>query len=231
MKAVILAAGRGTRLIPLTNTQPKCLLEIDGKAIIDYQIESVLDTGINEIIVVTGYLHELIKKHLGSKCHIIFNDKFSNTNSMYSLWLARHLLIGYNFVLLNGDVILSSELLKKIVKAKEKTAALIEIGRKAKTGEMNVIIENGVITEFSKSIKGDIASGESVQVTKFSVQDSFILFEEIEKIILGGNHKEFPAVAYKTLINKSGISPIYTEGLEWFEIDTIEDFEKKRNKG
>jgi len=224
MKAIILAAGRGTRLKPLTNKRPKCFVEVNGKPIIEYQIESLIEAGISDIFIVAGYMHEKVSKYLSSKYSIIINEKYDITNSMYSLWLAKDYLIRSEFLLLNGDVVLKKELIKKIVNYKEKTAALIETGRKIIDGEMNVIIKNGIITAFSKNIDSDIASGESVQITKFSKDDSSKLFNEIEKIISLGNLKEFPAAAYHVLIAESKIWPVYTDGLDWFEIDTIDDY-------
>ena len=86
MKALILAAGSGTRLKPLTNNKPKILLRFGNTNILEYLLNCLKESGINEIYVVTGYKSNQIKKKIGKNINLIFNKKYKLTNSIYSLF-------------------------------------------------------------------------------------------------------------------------------------------------
>ena len=101
MKAIILAAGQGTRLRPLTNDRPKCMVKFNDKPIINYIIETMHSVGISNIHIVTGYKSEILKAHLANEKGITFhlNKEYDTTNMLYSLWCAKDEL--------NDDVIIS----------------------------------------------------------------------------------------------------------------------------
>ena len=97
MKAVILAAGMGSRLRPLTRELPKGLIEIAGKSLLEYSLEALKENGIREVILVIGFLARRIEQELGGeygslKITYVFNEEYSHTGSMYSLSQARQLL-------------------------------------------------------------------------------------------------------------------------------------------
>src|ERR1043166_6546956 len=118
MKAVILAAGRGTRLREVHGERPKCLIEVDDKTILDHQIEGLLDAGIDEIAIMVGYeKQQIIRRvrkqfgHLAPPIEFIENSAFAITNNIYSLWMAREWINGDGFVCLNADVICDPQVL------------------------------------------------------------------------------------------------------------------------
>ena len=95
MNAVILAAGIGSRLSPITDTKPKCLVHVNGKPIIDYQIDALLSAGITSIFIVAGYRHDDLRRHLervyahSSSITMVVNEDYLTTNNMYSLHTVR----------------------------------------------------------------------------------------------------------------------------------------------
>ena len=93
MKAIILAAGLGTRLRPMTDNTPKALIKVKDKPLVEYQIEFLKEKGIDEIIVVVGYLHEQFD-YLKEKYNVelVFNDKYAEYNNFYSLYLVKEKL-------------------------------------------------------------------------------------------------------------------------------------------
>lgn len=104
MQAVILAAGTASRLRPLTEHCPKCLLQIGGKTLLERTIEAITGSGINEITVVTGYLKDMIVTFLNEHYpnltfHFIHNEDYASTNNIFSLWLARTQVEGKTFSL------------------------------------------------------------------------------------------------------------------------------------
>lgn len=111
MNAIILAAGMGTRLRPLTDNRPKALVKVNDQAIIERQIEYLKEIAIEEIIVVTGYLHEkfdYLTDKYGVK--LVYNDKYDVYNNGYSMYIVREYL--KNTFVLEGDVFLNTKLLK-----------------------------------------------------------------------------------------------------------------------
>jgi len=110
MKAVILAAGQGTRIRAVHGERPKCLIEVDNETILDHQIEGLYGAGIDEIAIVVGYEKQQIIRHVQKrfgrrvpKIHFIENPAFAISNNIYSLWLAREWVGGDGFVCLNAD--------------------------------------------------------------------------------------------------------------------------------
>ncbi len=109
MKAIILAAGKGTRLDG-TAVKPKCLVEIGGLTLLQRQVESLRELNIERIVLVIGFGAESIRKECDSDISFVENIHFAQTSSLYSLWLAReHLAEG--FVVLNSDVLFHPQLL------------------------------------------------------------------------------------------------------------------------
>ena len=115
MQAVILAAGRGERLGRLTRWRPKCLVEVGGRSLLQHQVRALRDLGIDRIAVVVGHLGELVRAAMASECEFIDNRRYAETNSLYSLWLARNWLDG-PFLLLNGDVLAHTEVYGRVVR-------------------------------------------------------------------------------------------------------------------
>lgn len=113
--AIILAAGKGTRLRPLTNEKPKCMVPVGGKPMLERQLDLLTRCGIKDIIVVTGYLEEKISDHRITKVH---NPDFDTTNMIYSLFCAEEYLRG-NIIVAYGDIIYSEEVLKKLMQSKK----------------------------------------------------------------------------------------------------------------
>ena len=118
MKAVILAAGMGKRLKDITLNTPKPLLKIANTTIIHYLVSCLKEIGIKDIYVVTGFKSKMIKKELGNLVNYIHNKKFKTTNSIYSLYLAKKYLQNSDFILANGDILLSKTCLSKVVRFK-----------------------------------------------------------------------------------------------------------------
>ena len=126
MIAVILNAGLGSRLLPLTKDIPKCLLQINGKSILEYQIDILRKNGVSEIIVVVGYKKEKILNILDNDITIIENPIYFKTNSSYSLWLTRNIVSGKKFLYLNGDLICHESVISKLLKSNNKCSIIIE---------------------------------------------------------------------------------------------------------
>lgn len=226
MKAVILAAGKGTRLGKMTATTPKCLVTVGERTILDYQLDALEAAGLTDIIVVSGYLADQVAGFSRGRYRTITNTDYEKTNSIYSLWLAREEVGASDFVLLNGDVVADPRMVTELVNSPHACATLIDNQKTCVDGEMNVIVQNGCIRAFSKEINASEADGESVQISKFGQREASLLFGRMGQLISAGETQHFPAYAYDIIFSQSRMSPVYV-GNHWHhEIDTREDYEK-----
>lgn len=127
MNSLILAAGTGTRLRPITNDIPKCLVKIGNKSLLDWQLENLKKAGIKNINIVTGYKQDKIIKDREIKFNkIYFNKSYNSTNMVKSLLLAKDLF--YTDLLISySDIIYKTEIVKLLLESKHKNAIIIDI--------------------------------------------------------------------------------------------------------
>jgi HAD superfamily hydrolase (TIGR01450 family) len=237
--AIILSAGIGSRLAPLTNTTPKCLIPVYDKSILDHQIYAMLESGINEFVIVVGYKREMVREHLEKfkdiKIHIIENTVYRETNNMYSLYLTFNKveeLISKKkldtVILLNGDVVFDSTILQNMlflegnIIASQKDVFYEE--------SMKITLkENGFINDIAKTITEQDAYGVSIDLYSFNIQGWNMLKNEVNRYIKDKQDlNKWTEVALKDLLNNpnSSFLPHDIKDAYWFEIDNIEDLKK-----
>ena len=229
MKAVILAAGLCTRICPVANGLPKCLLRFGDRAILDFQIDSLFNAGIEALAIVVGYGRQHVVDYVAErhpeKCgaiSFIVNPMFATTNNIYSLWLARQWIGQSDFICLNADVLYDPRIIVPAVTTRADISMIIDEEFREET--MKVIIRNGKIVAMSKSIPRQQLSGTYIGITTFSRRISGPLFSAIGALITEGRTDQFFNVAVERLI-ASG-TPVYftkTEGLPWAEVDDPSD--------
>ena len=225
MKAVILAAGQGTRIRSVHGEHPKCLIEVDGSTILDHQLDALSMTGINDVAIVVGYEKEQIISHVRARSlttnqhiHFIENPAFAITNNIYSLWLALDWLRGDHFIVLNADVIFDPDILQVAVRHTAPISMIVDPLWRDET--MKVIIEGDRVIEMSKKISREEFSGTYIGITVFSksIQNQF--FRKMHKLIGSGRENEFFNIAVQQLANEGvQVGFTNTEGLAWAEID------------
>ena len=121
--AIILAAGNGSRMGALTADRPKAMLDVAGSPLIDHQLEALAECGVHDVTLVVGYQQARLRQHLGTRVTYVENARYRDTNSVYSLWLARHVL-RRGAIVMNSDVLVSGALLRRLVSAPGEDAAL-----------------------------------------------------------------------------------------------------------
>ena len=224
MQAVILAAGKGTRMG--IKDVPKCLLKIGNKTIIEHQIDYLRNIGCKKILVVTGYNSNKIKNTLGNSAEYIFNKNFENSNNMYSLWEAQN-FIDDEFICIYGDLFFHRKILEKCVLSEDNIVLAVE--RNLRTETMKVKIENGKIAQVNKEIDSKNADGNFIGMAKFSKNSKKFLFQSIKELMKKGNEDAYYTLAIENLIKQEKIvNFIETEGLPWLDIDTNEEFDNAR---
>ena len=234
IKAIILSAGQGRRLLPLTKNSPKCLLSISGRTIIEWQIDALLTAGIEEIIVVTGFqtnqVEELLQQRYSNykKIKILFNPFFQVADNLASCWIARSAM-DCDFILLNGDTIFDKSLLSKVLESKSAPITLsIDYKKIYDEDDMKVqLTNNGLVQHVNKTLPTDQIDAESIGLTYFRSNGPMLFREAVEEAL------RYPAelnswylsiidmLARKNLVNVCEIS-----GHRWCEIDYPPDLIK-----
>jgi L-glutamine-phosphate cytidylyltransferase len=229
MRAVILAAGRGTRLNGLGGPGPKALVRLGGLTLIERQIRTLRAAGIGDIAVVVGCDADRVRAHCGVGITYVENERFAETNSLYSLWLARPLLYD-GCVVLNCDVLFHPQLLKDLLAARHEAALLLAYRRAgdAPVGdeEMKVQVQGGRVVAMSKTMAPDEADGENVGVLRFDASAVPLLVEKLDAIVGAGGLREWAPRAFAAFAAERPLHAIGTRGYPWIEIDFPEDFER-----
>jgi len=230
MKAVILAAGVASRLRPLTNHTPKCLLKVGSKNILELTIENLLANTISEIVIVTGYLENQIRDFIdlrfpGLNITLLHNELYESTNNIYSLWLARNALNGDDMLLMDSDIIFDHRIIEKLCSSERKNCLALKRHELSEEEIKVRIDQKGRVLEISKEVKLSEAAGESVGIELFGKEVIQALFKVIDrKINVEKNVNQFYEAAFQELINFS--HEIYAVDItEYFcmEIDTADD--------
>lgn len=230
MKAVILAAGVASRLRPLTNNTPKCLLKVGSKSILELAIENLIANKIFDIVIVTGYLENQIRDFLNVRfpelnISFYYNELYNSTNNIYSLWLARNAFHADDMLLLDSDIVFDNRIITKLFNSGYKSCLALK-RHDVLDEEIKVRTDNnGRVLEISKEVNPSEAAGESVGIELFSKELLRELFSVIDhKVNIEKNVNQFYEAAFQELINNN--HDIYTVDItEYFctEIDTIED--------
>jgi choline kinase len=232
MTGIILAAGIASRLRPLTNDTPKCLLPVGGAALLERTLRSLEHSGITECVIVTGYYHEKVEKfasalNLSMKLHFRFNSHFAFTNNNYSLWMAGQAAAGQDILLLDADILFDRRLLPLLLQAPHENALIMRASGKLGHEEIKLEVDgSGRIVRIGKEIDPEGAVGESLGIEKFGASTAIRLFEIL------GNRKErneFYEASFQEMID--GGCPVYvvdSGAYGCMEIDTPEDLAAAR---
>ncbi len=233
MKAVILAAGIASRLRPLTDTTPKCLLKIGERCLLQRAFDALQQNGIRDFIVVTGYreaqIRDFLKSHYPTlRITFIYNEKYASTNNIYSLWLTRHYVDNEDILLLDSDILFDPQIITKLLECDWNDALALNrhtLGEE----EIKVIADDdGKVIEISKICSIPQAIGESIGIEKMSATYTEALFRELEIMITEeGLDNIFYERAFERLIPQ-GHSFYVLDTTEYFsiELDTVSDFEQ-----
>jgi choline kinase len=226
MKAVILAAGKGARLNATLGDKPKCLLRLGGRTLIERQIENLRSIGIEEIAVVVGCQADEVCRTCGPRITFVENTRYSQTNSLYSLWLARPLLLD-GFIVMNCDVLFHPQLLVDLVHARHEDALLIGYDEgPLGDEEMKIKTRRGRVVEMSKTLDPADADGENVGIVKFGRAGAALLTELLRERVAAGGLRDWAPRAFADYARLRPLYAIGTRGYPWTEIDFPEDYER-----
>ena len=232
MKAIILNAGIGRRLAPLTNTTPKCLIKIhNNDTILDNQIKSILKCDIKDFIILTGPFEEQIKDHIDANFPFINVEYVNNplhktTNYIYSIYLAKD-SINSDVIYSHGDLIISEDLIKLLLKSKDKDCVLINNKIPPPEKDFKALILNDRINKIGVNLMGDNVAFLA-PLYKLSKDFFFSWLKQIEKFIKSDKVNCYAEDALNEVLNLLLLKPCYYNEF-CVEIDDHEDLEIVKN--
>jgi choline kinase len=244
MKAIIVAAGMGRRLAPYTDDRPKTLVEINGRSILERQVDAYRAAGVDEINIVRGYMKEKIAV---AGARTFDNDEFRSNNILVSLFYAESAMEG-GFLFSYSDIVFRPEVVRTVIETEGDYALVIDRRwHEAYVGRMNHPVEEGEVARVDdgrvtlvgkKTMPPEEATGEFIGLARFSAHAADKMrkrFAERRAELAGLPYGRAPRfeVAYLTdLLNdliESGevMRPAFIDG-GWREIDTVEDLERAK---
>ena len=228
MQAIIMAAGKGSRLGTLTDEYPKAFLEIQGIKLLEYNIALLHNNGIRDIVLVTGYKNEqmehLVKNIDGVIC--AYNPFYEMMNVLGSFYMAQHMLKIDDTVYMHADTLCSPDIFNDMMQVDADMVLPVDY-KQCDEEAMKVYTSNGRIVEISKQIPLDKAEGEFIGIAKLK----HTVIEDIKLAAKQLMHdKEFMsyfegAIQELIKLNKYNIMPIATQGRFWGEVDFLEDYQ------
>lgn len=225
MKALILAAGLGTRLAPITNVKPKSLVPVNGKPILFKQIENLQINGVNDITIVSGYKADILEKvvrEIFPKIKIVESVDYASTNNMYSAYIAREAIGDSAFLMMNADVFYDASVIEALLTDEAENAIVTDIGTYIEES-MKVVEENGRLVKISKTIKPEEALGVSIDVYKFSKDAGKAFFNKCTEYIEDKKElKMWSEVALNDILPEVVFKACPLMG-RWLEIDNHDD--------
>lgn len=224
MKYIFLVAGKGTRLLPLTLKHPKSMFKLDNTTtLLQRMVNKIKKADSNaDIVIVTGHMHTSIEESI-ENVDYIYNPFYEVTNSIASLWFAREHLLADNVVLIDGDIVMSEELVNDVVcKPVKKPSVLLDSSIRM-DGDYNVEVSGDNVLVMSKDLKKYY--GEYAGITKLDKISSLKLKIEIENMIEDGYYDQWYENALVNLIFKTEFKLFYIDikNYDWTEVDSVND--------
>lgn len=237
VKAIILSAGQGKRLMPLTADRPKCLIDLSGRPLLEWQIRGLAAVGVTEAVIVTGFRADKVEQAMaalsvpGITVRTLYNPFYALADNTASCWVARHEMTG-PFLILNGDTLFEPPIARRLLEA---PSAPITVTIDAKDGydadDMKVQTDAaGRLLTIGKTLPLEIVTGESIGFLRFSAEGGQRFAAEVEKVLRSpeGLRRWYLSVIDAIAQRDGDVSTASIQGLEWGEMDFPDDVDRNR---
>ena len=229
MQAVILAAGMGNRLKAVTGGQAKALLEVGGRSLILHQLEALADHGVGPVLVIVGYQAKQVQLEIGGRAETLLNDRFAETNSLYSLWLARRWING-PFVLLNCDLFFDPQILGQVLEESGNVLAYDSTSSRGRE-QTKVAIRQRRVVDLGKDLPPSSARGESLGLLKFDEEGSRAMVQTADALVSRDKQEDAWVIeATRATCTQVPIYGVNVAGQAWAEIDFPYDLDVARRE-
>lgn len=235
--AILLSAGQGSRLLPLTAERPKCLIDFSGKSLLGWQIEMLARGGVKRIDVVTGFMTDMVEDHLRTiadprvEVNVRFNPFFKVADNLGSCWIAREAMRG-DFLILNGDTLVSEEIVQRVQAGSAEgshwpIAVTVDVKDGYDSDDMKVSrAENGRLDRIGKTLTAEQANAESIGFLAFRGEGADLFRNAVRAAMRtpeGVQHWYLKVI--DSLASTGKVGTVSIEGLGWAEVDFLNDIE------
>lgn len=230
MKAIILAAGQGRRLLPLTSNLSKSCLPLHGRSILEWQLSQIAKCDIDEVIVVTGFAYEMVDaivdKVTSVKARTLHNPMYAHTDNLGTCWEARFEMDG-PFVLMNGDTLFEASVLQRLLSCSSGFPITLATDTKQHfdLDDMKIIADDDRLIKVSKQLDIHLVNGESIGLMVFTEAGAYAFTQKLEEMMDKADALKLwylSAIDQIASTGNVGICPIH--GLSWCEVDDASDF-------
>ncbi len=227
MKALILAAGYGSRLQSVSEALPKGLVRVGGRPLLDRQIDLLQARGVERICIVTGYEHALIEQRYGQRVDYRYNPFFRDANNMVSFLFARD-WIDDDVIVLYADLLYAPEILDAACRSPARLGLLVDSSA-IEPGHALVSIRDGLIRKIDRLLAPGEADARFIGIAKLTRQGVADLLPEIENAAKAGRIDQYYTVGMAQLMARGyPVTPIDVTGRRWLEIDSPADLIRAR---
>ncbi len=237
MRAIILCAGRGRRLRPMTDDRPKCLIELGGRTILERCLSALRGEGLRDILLVTGYRAEMVeaeaRRCLPEGARFVANPDYDETNTAVSLRLALAASPGLDCLQFNGDVLFDPSLAGDLVRHPGPNAVTVDDTGRLAVEEVKVEVRDGRVTRIGKGLDPAACRGEAIGLNRIGAATAAELVRIYEGFEARGERGHFFEAGFDRLAagdtdGRHAFGLVPTAGRAWIEIDTPEDYEHAR---
>ena len=233
VNAIILSAGQGKRLLPLTEERPKCMLRVAGKSILEWQVQALLAAQIDKLFIITGFNSDLVEQHIQDRfgaeqdrINIVYNPFFSISDNLASCWMARHAM-DEDFILLNGDTLFEPALLDTVLRSEPAPVTLtVDFKDSYDNDDMRVELNASRVISVGKTLPDEHTMAESIGLLYFRDEGPALFREHLDRKMKQGDGLRLwflsvvDALAKQSLVRACSIN-----GYRWCEIDFKRDLE------
>ena len=233
VNAIILSAGQGKRLLPLTEECPKCMLHVAGKSILEWQVQALLAAQIDKLFIITGFNSDLVEEHMRDRfgaeherIHIVYNPFFSISDNLASCWMARHAM-DEDFILLNGDTLFEPALLDTVLRSTPAPVTLtVDYKDSYDNDDMRVELHDSMVKSVGKTLPDEHTNAESIGLLYFRGEGPALFRAQLDRQMKQGDGLRLwflsvvDALAKQSLVRACSIN-----GHRWCEIDFKRDLD------
>ncbi|HEX8571692.1 MAG TPA: phosphocholine cytidylyltransferase family protein [Allosphingosinicella sp.] len=231
-KAIVLSAGKGSRLLPLTAERPKCLIELSGKSLLEWQLDSLQGAGVADIVVVTGFAEETVAEVAARRPGVrtLFNPFYHVADNLGSVWMARSEL-DRDTLLLNGDTLVSPALLDRVLAADTGPIAVtVDEKESYDADDMKVLRDGDRLLRIGKALEPGGYNSESIGLLAFRGEGPRLFAEQVERMMRqpDGTRRWYLRAIDALAQSGADVRTVSIKGEQWQEVDFPEDVEAAR---
>lgn len=235
MKAVILAAGKGSRIADVADGSPKSLLPLGDTTLLGHSLRHFASHGVTEIVIVTGYkrdrIAEYIRENWGGALEVVYNPHYDCTNVLYSFWLAMPYLGADDFLFLHADTVFSDEVIARVMAHPASAQMVFAVdNHPCEEEEMKVLKKGNLVVKVNKQMEPSTCDGEFLGLARISGSQTAKLRRQAERLFEEGAMQSFFEMAVQRMIDEDALKVEICDvtGLPWREVDFPEDYKAAR---